>query len=318
MLLSKDETRVISTIGWVDHGDLWVYEPDTGRVVTERVGEGGFLIIYPGAGGYFAAAHHRDNEGFLSASVRHTDAPAESLAVLRLDGGEPRLEGDPGAWASVPRAYYAGSAFDVTDAAAALFVAPDGLSAELQPLEWFNEDAFDLMYQGVLRPVEVPGRSEVLFPIQRDSSPVLYDPVARTVVGRVELAGEGGNPTLEFRRGGSELWADDYNTLLRLDPSDWSIRDQRRLQAEDNDGTRQFIGDWTFTADESRCLVARPFSGDAVALDTERFKVVARAALGRQPLQAIALSDGRVVARDWKSGEVLTGKLRRIRRVGLF
>jgi hypothetical protein len=183
-----------------------------------------------------------------------------------------------------------------------LFVASDGRSAELQPLEWFNDDAFDLMYQGLLRPVEVPGRREVLFPIQRDSSPVLYDPVARKVVRRVDLAGEGGNPTLEFRRGGTELWADDYDTLLRIDPNDWS--------------TRQFIGDWTFTPDESRCLVARPFSGDAVALDTQRFKVVARAALGRQPLQAIASADGRVVARDWKTGDLLTGRLKRTRRLG--
>ena len=314
MLLSKDETRVISTIGWVDHGDLWVYETETGRISTEQVGEGGFLIIYPGVEGHFAAAHHGDDEGFLSASVRHVDAPAESLAVLRLDGTEPRLEGDPGAWVSVPRAYRAGRAPDATFAAAALFVAPDGLSAELQPLEWFNEDAFDLMYQGVLRPVQLPGRTEVLFPIQRDSSPVLYDPIARKVVGRVALAGECGNPTLEFRRGGSELWADDYDTLLRIDPSDWSIRDQRRLQA-DQDGTRQFIGDWTFTSDESRCLVARPFSADAVALDTKRFRVVARAALGRQPLQAVALADGRVVARDWKTGDLLTGRLTRTRRL---
>jgi hypothetical protein len=318
MLVSRDRSRVISTMGWVDQASLWVFHVGTGRITREVVGEGGHLRLYPGVNGFFAAAHHRDDEALAGVSVRHADAPGENVASLRFENGEVKLEGDHRVWSSVPRAYSARGVPPGSSAgAAALFVSPDGQGAALQTLEWFNEDTYDLMYQGLMTPVAVPGRAEVIFPVQRSSSPVLYDPASRKVVRRIALADRSGNPSVAFRWNGAEMWADDYDTLLRLDPRDWSVRDQIRLQGADK-GTQQFIGDWCFTADESQCLIARPFSADVVVLDAVRFKVVARASVGGQPLQAALLSDGRVIARDWKSGELLTGQLTRARRFGLF
>jgi hypothetical protein len=71
-----------------------------------------------------------------------------------------------------------------------------------------------------------------------------------------------------------------------------------------------FVGEVALTRDESRCIVPRPEGGDVLAVDTSNFKVAARAATGDQPLEAVALTNGRVIARDWKSGKVLTGELR--------
>jgi len=60
------------------------------------------------------------------------------------------------------------------------------------------------------------------------------------------------------------------------------------------------------------CAVARPFSGDVVDLDTGSFKVKWIAQLGGQPpLEVAALRDREVVARDWKTGAVARGTLRR-------
>ncbi len=72
-----------------------------------------------------------------------------------------------------------------------------------------------------------------------------------------------------------------------------------------------FVGDAWVSPDESYLLVPRPGSGDVVALDAESLSPWASVELGQQPLVAVALADGRVVARDWKTGNTLLGHLER-------
>jgi hypothetical protein len=48
-----------------------------------------------------------------------------------------------------------------------------------------------------------------------------------------------------------------------------------------------------------------------VAVDTHRFRVTLRAATGREPFDVALLRDGRVFARDWKSGDLLLGQIER-------
>jgi hypothetical protein len=72
---------------------------------------------------------------------------------------------------------------------------------------------------------------------------------------------------------------------------------------------RQFAGDFHFSEDERRLFVSRPFSGDALALDTDSLKLVGRAALGAQPLDLAILSNSDVFARDWKTGSLLAGQM---------
>src|SRR4030095_12262957 len=113
------------------------------------------------------------------------------------------------------------------------------------------------------------------------------------------------------------VWVNDYDMLLRLNPDDWSIRDKTRLQWEPP-GIDRFIGEFAFNRDESLCAVARPFGGDVVALDTTTFKVAHSSRLGQQPLDVMLLSDGRLFARDWTTGELLQGTLKPKRRWWFF
>lgn len=72
-----------------------------------------------------------------------------------------------------------------------------------------------------------------------------------------------------------------------------------------------FIGDLWVTPDESEILVPRPGSGDVLVLDSESLAIHASVYLGSEPLVAVALADGRIVARDWMTGSVLLGQLDR-------
>jgi hypothetical protein len=81
-------------------------------------------------------------------------------------------------------------------------------------------------------------------------------------------------------------------------------------------GTQQFMGEFAFAPDAPVCVVARPFAGDVVGVDTRTLKTVSSAKVGGQPLQVAALPGRRVVARDWKTGALLQGRLEP-RRAGL-
>jgi hypothetical protein len=175
----------------------------------------------------------------------------------------------------------------------------------LQQFDWYD-NAYDHDYQGIVGVTEVPERELLLVSVQRDSHLVLYDPHQRRLIQKISLAGRSGNPGLRFRSKARKLWADDYDTLLKLDSKDWSVKESRRLQ-DAATGTAQFIGEFEFNKDESLCVVARPFSGDVIALDTLTFEIRYHFMTGGQPLKAVLLKDGRVFARDWKTGALLKG-----------
>jgi hypothetical protein len=157
---------------------------------------------------------------------------------------------------------------------------------------------------------EVPGERLLIVSVQRDSRPILYDPVAQSKVGALNLCGRRGNPRVYFRRNARELWADDYDTLVKIEPGTWRVLDSLLLQ-DAGPGAGQFIGAFSFNRDETLCTVARPFSGDVIGLDPQAFSTTLQCKLSGQPLEAVALPDRSVVARDWKSGGLLRGDLKR-------
>ena len=107
----------------------------------------------------------------------------------------------------------------------------------------------------------------------------------------------------------------DYDTIVKLDPTSWRVVMARHLQGKSWQGANQFIGDIWFNGDETMCVVARPFSADVIVIDPENLKTRFQCQTRQQPLQAVAFADGAVVARDWKTGTLLRGKLK---RAGLF
>jgi len=128
--------------------------------------------------------------------------------------------------------------------------------------------------------------------------------------GTVELAGRGGNPDLFLRHGSAELWASDYDTIVVVDPVAWTVTRSARYQNAQAP-TQLFIGDYAFDPDERICVVARPFSGDIVMVDPATLRVRGKAGVGGQPLEVAVIDHDQVVARDWKTGDLLQGRLAR-------
>jgi hypothetical protein len=146
--------------------------------------------------------------------------------------------------------------------------------------------------------------------VQRSSELVLHNLATGRKNRSIDLGGRRGNPIVQLGSGGNEIWASDYDTLVVLERKEWRIVRSARLQRSAA-GTRQFIGDYSFAPGEQTCVVARPFSGDVVSVDAATLKIRRSAKLGRQPLEVMALPGGEAVARDWKTGDLLRGRLAR-------
>jgi hypothetical protein len=204
----------------------------------------------------------------------------------------------------LPRAYVA-FAFDDFH----LFLTnPDG-STSLQTFSWYSESNYDKGYQGIVAVEELPNSQVLIVSVQRDSNPVLYDPGNGTAIRKLNLADRRGNPKFKLRATAGEFWADDYDTIVKLDATTLDAIANRLLQGPGQTTTRQFIGEFSLCRSETLCLVARPFSGDVIGLDCTTMLQTHRVALGKQPLLAGLLGEDRVVALDWKTGEFLSGAL---------
>jgi hypothetical protein len=308
MIRDAADKYVISSLGWADKNSLWVLNTDTEEVERVRLSDANYFSLHPGKENHFAVVHHFDNNR-LEISAHSASAPAMPLANISLTASEQRFEGDSGVWEQLPKAYVSYYVYQGEKAYWLFLVDPVRGQVSLQQFEWYK-DSYDEGYQGIIGVAEVPNQNLLLVSVQRDSHPVLYDPHHRRVIRKLSLADRAGNPRPRFRSQANELWVDDYDTLLKLDPTDWTVKASQRLQ-DAAGGTRQFIGEFEFNDDESLCAVARPFGGDVIALDTYTFKIRYRCEIGREPLQVAILRDGRVLARDWKTGALLKGRLKR-------
>ena len=105
------------------------------------------------------------------------------------------------------------------------------------------------------------------------------------------------------------MWVTDYDTIVRLDQTRWTVERSVLLQPPAPTGMRMFVGDAWLPADESYVLVARPGSSDVVRLDALTLATLDVVRTGREPLTAAVLDRSLVIARDWKSGDLLRGDL---------
>ena len=306
MLIDPEERTIVSSLGWVDGGTLWVLEVETGRARSHRLGDANYLALHGGRSGHFAASHHYDG-GHVAITVHGFSRPDVILGRCDITRDGSRIEGHAEAWALVPR-YYVAYLVQPAWSEYALITVDPTKGAALQTFEWYD-GSYDKGYQGIIGVTEIPGTDAVIVSIQRSSTPILYDPEARKKVGELRLSGGSGNPRLYFRQTADELWADDCDTLLKIQPHSWQILKKHKLQ-EATSGTALFIGQFAFNSDETVCAVARPYSGDVIGLDPVNLGIRYRAVLGSQPLDVAVLLDGRVLARDWKSGALLEGTLR--------
>jgi hypothetical protein len=304
VITDRGQSRLLSNLGWVDRGSIWVLDTESGAISPVAIGDGEFVRLHAGGEDLFAAAlvQSRGNP-WMTVTIRRTSDP--SAIRGRWESGSAQAEGSEDDWSQVPHVFVG---FDPDlESYVTISVEPASREVEVDGMDWFDE-SYDWGYQQPMSVTAVPGTDLLLFGVQRSSDLVLYDPRTRQVERKIPLAGRHGNPVPQFRATATELWATDYDTVVRVDPATWEVMNAKRLQVTP-DGSAMFIGRFAFDAGEERCTVARPFSGDAVVVDTASFAVIAEVRLGKQPLDVALLTDGRLFARDWHTGELLSGRL---------
>jgi hypothetical protein len=317
MIINKAGTQAISNMGWIDRGSLWSYMLGGSGPSQVRLSVAKWLSIVEGIEEHFAVVHHFE-DGSIDITAHSFQDVTQVISCIELRKSESKsshasslgvstFNGDSSVWSSLPKAYI----FNSLEDAVLLLVEGGQKKVQIQSLPWYKE-GFDLLYQGIVSVTKVPGVSLLVVSIQRDSEPVLYDPTSKKVIRKIKLAGRLGNPQLFFRRKVPELWASDYDSLLRLDIQSWNVLDVLKLQEPKGEMKKMNVGEYCFDIDEGYCVVARPYSGDVVGIDTNTFKIALRADTGGQPQEVGALRGGFVVARDLQTGQLLESTLKRV------
>jgi hypothetical protein len=288
---------------------LWVCKIGNASPQVFKLSEARYLAVKEGKNDFFSVVHHHDGDK-LEISAHHHAEPHRSISSIHIErsGGpdsktESNVTGDASVWAELPRAYVASEFGDFQ-----LVLVHLDASVSTQSFPWYSDTNYDKIYQGITDVQEVSNTGFLIVSIQRNSNPVLYDPENKTVVRKLKLADRGGRPHFKLRASAGEFWADDYDHIVKLNSTNLDVVAIKQLQEPGNEMTRQFIGDFLLCRAETICLVARPFSGDVLALECDTMRPVYRSLLGKQPLEAALLGD-KVVAIDWKTGEFLSGLL---------
>jgi hypothetical protein len=313
MIADPARTLVLSSMGWVDGDALWRFDVGSRRVDTVPLGTGArYARLHAEDGDRFAVEHGFDGARF-EVSVRSFARPELTLARAVVEPGRSALEGEPAAWIGLPQLYVPYLTFEPWRDSVLVRVVPGAGRVDVQQLPWFD-GSYDKGYQAPIDVIASPDGSAAVISVQRSSRLILHDLATGTARATVDVAGRGGNPELRLRAAGRELWASDYDTIAVVRTADWRVDRHALLQGEPEVPRQLFIGDYTFAPDADLCVVARPFGGDIVALDPGTLKVTLTAHVGGQPLHVAALGGGAVIARDWKTGALLSGTLSASRR----
>ncbi len=304
---SPDHRFVISNLGWVDKSAIWIYDALNDRETVLPLGDARYLSLFRcNVPDQFAVLHHYDGAS-IRLSIHSFDRPSTPLCMIERTLKGSTVRGDLAALEEAPRYYTA--YFDPGQRGAyyLLHIEPQQRQIQAEPLDWYD-NSYDKGYQGIVGLLELPN-GNLIISVQRDSHPVVYNPTTKQVLKKLSLAERDGNPTLRLAARRGEIWADDYDTILKLDAASLELKGSRRLQSSAG-GVMHFIGDWSFDEAESLCFVPRPYSGDVLAISTDTLRTRHTARLGKQPLEAVPLGDGRIIARDWQTGQLLKGSLR--------
>lgn len=312
MIINDASTQAVCSLGWVHKGSLWVYTIEDSYPHTFELSDAKFLTVRAGKSDFFSVVHHWEGDKLEITAHNHSEPhrPVSCISFHREGFGRNKIKttvsGDNSVWQELPRAYVA-QAFDDFH----LFLVSRLGDASIQVFNWYADSRYNKMYQGIVGVEELPNSHLLIVSVQRDSNPILYDPDSEKEIRKLTLAGRNGNPQLRFRNSANELWADDYDHIVKLDATTLNVIASKQLQ-EATEGTGHFIGGFSFDRGERLCLVARPFSGDVIGLDCDSMRQTHRAEMGKQPLNAGLLGDDTIVALDWKTGELVKGKLERV------
>jgi hypothetical protein len=297
MFFDSATQRAFGSLGWVDHGALWIWDAGSARELRIDVPDATYVRVESHGEGLFRLTSSGPETG---ASIRVCERPDVEIASLRPDKDGWRFRGDASKWGGC-LAFLAAS---VSGGNELLLV--DGLSETVRSLDlgWFNAETYDLGYQGLADCIAMPESGVVVVSVQRSSELVLIDIDSGSKVRTMSLAGRRGNPNL-CKLTGIALAASDYDVLCLVDIQRGTVTASEVLQSAASPNTAQFVGDYTFA--NGAVAVARPFSGDVIRLDPVTLAILDRTPVGGQPLSVCMVSDDAFVTRDWKTGTVRTG-----------
>jgi len=303
MIVDPSGQVLVSNLGWVDRGSLWVLDAEKMRPRSISLGEASHLRLHGGSCDRFVVEQHFKDARKMIITAQEFERPDVPLATVEVQGWAAKVDGDLAAFDGLPPSFVGYLGRDAAATPGYFLTSVTRKGVEVRRVDWFDQ-RFDHMYQSVMAVLERPG-PEYLFSVQRSSNLVLCD--ARLgEVRQVPLADRHGNPRVVVHPSTGDLWFCDYDTLVRLDPVTLEVTFSTLLQPEVS-GSRMFVGDPWPVPSENGVLVARPGQGDVVRVDPEATGIKGRWITGRQPL-APAMLDGRVLARDWKTGDLLLGQ----------
>jgi hypothetical protein len=315
MLANASGTQAVSYLGGIDAGSFWICGENDPAASIIQVATAPSLTLHDGADDFFGVSWQSSPTDFCLQVHRHAD-PSKASCQLRVsvpenlatsrddrDNSKPEIQGDPVGLKFLPRAFvlWGGGLPRL------LIVDQDLEYVQVMPLNWF-ETQYDKQFQSIQSVIEISGSRELVISVQRSSRLIVFDPVTNSIARKVELADRHGNPRLLYRRKFQQIWASDYDTLVCLDVHAWTTVGTLCLQENSPEGARQFIGMHSFTNNEERCIVARPYSSDVVIINPDNFSLEKRVFTGKQPFDATVLAH-HVVARDWKTGSLLKAAL---------
>ena len=295
----------ISNLGWIDKGNLWIYDNSENNIRTVFLSDSKYLSIFEGSADYFAVCHNYEDSLF-EISIHHFSQPEIILCKLIFNNYKTDITGDGDLIKYIPKYYIAGFNINGEYKSHLIAIHDKSIKIDDSKIEWFQKGNFDFGYQGLTGVTEY--NDELLFCVQRDGSIYRVNKESNQLVAKIELAMHFGNPKVTFNKGKTILFTDDYDTLIRINPSTWRIEKQTRFQNADQ-GTNQFIGSYSCNKNNELITLARPFSSDVVLIDKD-LNIKYYCKIGRQPLESVVLDNKKVIARDWKSGDFLTGTMK--------
>lgn len=302
MIINKSENIAISSLGWCDKSSFCVIDIPSHERRLINLENARYVSIKKLIEDYFLCIHHFDGEKIIL-SIQSFTKPDSVISKIVIQNHNAVFMGDLDLWKSTQR-YFVGYLKDNSNSEYKLVeIDPKSQGVTFHCLDWFDS-SYDRTSQGIIDVIAIPDSPYLLFSIQRDSTPVLYNMINKKIEKKIKLVGRGGNPVFSFRNKNEELWCVDYDTLVKLRVSDWSIVNFKRLQTTILPGSREFIGDFSFTSDEKYCAVARPASNDIVLLDCLSFRKITGIKVKDKPIAVAVMSDWNCVYRDWKTGEV--------------
>lgn len=307
MIVNESETRIISNMGWIDHGNLWVCDTESNNYHAIHITDSSYLTIARGTDDLFSVVHN-DNSNEFRITARTFSAPEKVRSQAVFSEGKSHFEGDIDVWKHLPKVH---SAYYTPIGEFCLFlINADSLEVQLQQPKWYDGSTYDKTYQPITMVTEVPDSNLALVSLQRCSEIMIHDCSSDKLVGKVKLASGFGNAEALFRRNAAEVWVADYDTIVCIDTKEWKVMKRIRLECADpvTRGLR-YVGSLAFDSDERFCAVARPFSGNIMAIDTSTITITHGAFPGGRPHDVALLSDGRVYARDGHAGSLLKSHL---------